>query len=223
MLRSFKMSRIASRWMVCVVDACSQSHMSMCTVCIELFWYVCTRVTVWSLMLSLPVYSQMEFIDVSQLSFIHDLGPKGLWAFSLSLSPFSSHLLKQFCVRWISIKQQTWNQDENSVSSVLIYKLPSLLFSFILSLHPIVPNILNYFSVSSREGMIYKRSGGHRIPGMNCCGQSQACFRWSKRCVVTSVLMCCSVPLYLCPCLSIFFCLCRFYSLSHCFSYHNDT
>uniref|UniRef100_A0A671XYU4 Phospholipase n=1 Tax=Sparus aurata TaxID=8175 RepID=A0A671XYU4_SPAAU len=62
--------------------------------------------------LSLPVYSQMEFIDVSQMSFIHDLGPKGL------------------------------------------------------------------------EGMIYKRSGGHRIPGMNCCGHSQACYRWSKRWLV---------------------------------------
>uniref|UniRef100_A0A7N8Y965 Phospholipase n=1 Tax=Mastacembelus armatus TaxID=205130 RepID=A0A7N8Y965_9TELE len=55
---------------------------------------------------------RMEFIDVSQLSFIHDLGPKGL------------------------------------------------------------------------EGMIYKRSGGHRIPGMNCCGHSQACYRWSKRWLV---------------------------------------
>uniref|UniRef100_A0A3P9P918 Phospholipase n=1 Tax=Poecilia reticulata TaxID=8081 RepID=A0A3P9P918_POERE len=54
----------------------------------------------------------MEFIDVSQMSFIHDLGPKGL------------------------------------------------------------------------EGMIYKRSGGHRIPGMNCCGQGQACYRWSKRWLV---------------------------------------
>uniref|UniRef100_A0A673B9B9 Phospholipase n=1 Tax=Sphaeramia orbicularis TaxID=375764 RepID=A0A673B9B9_9TELE len=54
----------------------------------------------------------MEFIDVSQLSFIHDLGPKGL------------------------------------------------------------------------EGMIYKRSGGHRIPGMNCCGHTQACYRWSKRWLV---------------------------------------
>uniref|UniRef100_A0A7N5ZXS9 Phospholipase n=1 Tax=Anabas testudineus TaxID=64144 RepID=A0A7N5ZXS9_ANATE len=61
---------------------------------------------------SLPACSQMEFIDVSQLSFIHDLGPKGL------------------------------------------------------------------------EGMIYKRSGGHRIPGMNCCGHSQACYRWSKRWLV---------------------------------------
>uniref|UniRef100_A0A8C6Q301 Phospholipase n=1 Tax=Nothobranchius furzeri TaxID=105023 RepID=A0A8C6Q301_NOTFU len=52
------------------------------------------------------------FIDVSQLSFIHDLGPKGL------------------------------------------------------------------------EGMIYKRSGGHRIPGLNCCGHGQACYRWSKRWLV---------------------------------------
>uniref|UniRef100_A0A8C3B0L7 Phospholipase n=1 Tax=Cyclopterus lumpus TaxID=8103 RepID=A0A8C3B0L7_CYCLU len=34
------------------------------------------------------------------------------------------------------------------------------------------------------EGMIYKRSGGHRIPGMNCCGHSQACYRWSKRWLV---------------------------------------
>uniref|UniRef100_A0A3B5MC67 Phospholipase n=1 Tax=Xiphophorus couchianus TaxID=32473 RepID=A0A3B5MC67_9TELE len=69
------------------------------------------RVTL-NLLLCLPLYSQMEFIDVSQLSFIHDLGPKGL------------------------------------------------------------------------EGMIYKRSGGHRIPGLNCCGQGQACYRWSKRWLV---------------------------------------
>ncbi|KAL1022014.1 hypothetical protein UPYG_G00021080 [Umbra pygmaea] len=54
----------------------------------------------------------MEFIDVSQLSFIHDLGPKGL------------------------------------------------------------------------EGMIHKRSGGHRIPGLNCCGHSKVCYRWSKRWLV---------------------------------------
>uniref|UniRef100_A0A4W4EN08 Phospholipase n=1 Tax=Electrophorus electricus TaxID=8005 RepID=A0A4W4EN08_ELEEL len=54
----------------------------------------------------------MEFIDVSQMSFIHDLGPKGL------------------------------------------------------------------------EGMIYKKSGGHRIPGINCCGHSQICYRWSKRWLV---------------------------------------
>ncbi|XP_018596699.1 phospholipase D1-like isoform X2 [Scleropages formosus] len=54
-------------------------------------------------------FATMEFIDVSQLSFIHDLGPKGL------------------------------------------------------------------------EGMVQKRSGGHRIPGLNCCGRSKVCYRWSKR------------------------------------------
>nr|XP_029516543.1 phospholipase D1-like [Oncorhynchus nerka] len=58
-------------------------------------------------------YHTMEFIDVSQMSFIHDLGPKGL------------------------------------------------------------------------EGMIHKRSGGHRIPGLNCCGHSEVCYRWSKRLVHT--------------------------------------
>uniref|UniRef100_A0A4W4EPI5 Phospholipase n=1 Tax=Electrophorus electricus TaxID=8005 RepID=A0A4W4EPI5_ELEEL len=35
-----------------------------------------------------------------------------------------------------------------------------------------------------REGMIYKKSGGHRIPGINCCGHSQICYRWSKRWLV---------------------------------------
>uniref|UniRef100_A0A671T4X9 phospholipase D n=1 Tax=Sinocyclocheilus anshuiensis TaxID=1608454 RepID=A0A671T4X9_9TELE len=54
----------------------------------------------------------MEFIDVSQLSFIQDLGPKGL------------------------------------------------------------------------EGIVHKRSGGHRIPGMNCCGHNEVCYRWSKRWLV---------------------------------------
>uniref|UniRef100_A0A5F8GZV7 Phospholipase n=1 Tax=Monodelphis domestica TaxID=13616 RepID=A0A5F8GZV7_MONDO len=38
-------------------------------------------------------------------------------------------------------------------------------------------NCCNYF----REGMIMKRSGGHRIPGLNCCGHGRACYRWSKR------------------------------------------
>ncbi|KAM4533938.1 phospholipase D1 isoform 1-T2 [Odontesthes bonariensis] len=57
-------------------------------------------------------HATMEFIDVSQMSFIHDLGPKGL------------------------------------------------------------------------EGIVLKRSGGHRIPGMNCCGHSKMCYRWSKRWLV---------------------------------------
>ncbi|XP_019388279.1 PREDICTED: phospholipase D1 isoform X1 [Crocodylus porosus] len=66
--------------------------------------------------LKMPMYRNyhgtMEFIGVSQLSFIHDLGPKGI------------------------------------------------------------------------EGMIMKRSGGHRIPGLNCCGQGSVCYRWSKRWLV---------------------------------------
>nr|KAF6478337.1 phospholipase D1 [Molossus molossus] len=64
-------------------------------------------------LLKMPMYrnyhATTEFLDISQLSFIHDLGPKGI------------------------------------------------------------------------EGMIMKRSGGHRIPGMNCCGQGRACYRWSRR------------------------------------------
>ncbi|XP_062841509.1 phospholipase D1 [Trichomycterus rosablanca] len=67
-------------------------------------------------LLKMPLYrnyhATIEFIDVSQMSFIHDLGPKGL------------------------------------------------------------------------EGMVYKRSGGHRIPGLNCCGHSKMCYRWSKRWLV---------------------------------------
>ncbi|KAJ7402944.1 Phospholipase D1 [Pitangus sulphuratus] len=66
--------------------------------------------------LKMPMYKNyhgtMEFVGVSQLSFIHDLGPKGI------------------------------------------------------------------------EGFIMKRSGGHRIPGLNCCGQGRMCYRWSKRWLV---------------------------------------
>ncbi|XP_044144525.1 phospholipase D1 isoform X2 [Bufo gargarizans] len=67
-------------------------------------------------LLKMPLYrnyhATREFIDVNQLSFIHELGPKGI------------------------------------------------------------------------EGMIMKRSGGHRIPGLNCCGQGSVCYRWSKRWLV---------------------------------------
>ncbi|XP_040284170.1 phospholipase D1 isoform X1 [Bufo bufo] len=67
-------------------------------------------------LLKMPLYrnyhATREFIDVNQLSFIHQLGPKGI------------------------------------------------------------------------EGMIMKRSGGHRIPGLNCCGQGSVCYRWSKRWLV---------------------------------------
>ncbi|KAJ6654968.1 hypothetical protein lerEdw1_006439 [Lerista edwardsae] len=57
-------------------------------------------------------HAMAEFLDVSRLSFIPDLGPKGL------------------------------------------------------------------------EGLILKRSGGHRIQGLNCAGRHQICYRWSKRWLV---------------------------------------
>ncbi|XP_034991718.1 phospholipase D2 [Zootoca vivipara] len=34
------------------------------------------------------------------------------------------------------------------------------------------------------EGMILKRSGGHRLQGLNCAGRHQFCYRWSKRWLV---------------------------------------
>uniref|UniRef100_A0A8C8JGC2 Phospholipase n=1 Tax=Oncorhynchus tshawytscha TaxID=74940 RepID=A0A8C8JGC2_ONCTS len=39
-------------------------------------------------------------------------------------------------------------------------------------------------SLCFREGSIFKRSGGHRIQGLNCIGHHQFCFRWSKRWLV---------------------------------------
>ncbi|XP_063097830.1 phospholipase D2 isoform X2 [Cavia porcellus] len=67
-------------------------------------------------------HAMTEFLEVSQLSFIPDLGPKGL------------------------------------------------------------------------EGVIRKRSGGHRVPGLTCCGRDQVCYRWSKRWLVVKD----SFLLYMC-------------------------
>ncbi|KAM9597175.1 phospholipase D2 isoform 1-T2 [Trichechus inunguis] len=67
-------------------------------------------------------HAMTEFLEVSQLSFITDLGPKGL------------------------------------------------------------------------EGVIRKRSGGHRVPGLTCCGRDQVCYRWSKRWLVVKD----SFLLYMC-------------------------
>lgn len=58
-----------------------------------------------------------------------------------------------------------------------------------------------FLSLSSREGMVQKRSGGHRIPGMNCCGRSKMCYRWSKRSVTTdqNIRLTMEVPLKFWP------------------------
>ncbi|KAM8814375.1 phospholipase D2 isoform 2-T3 [Rhynchonycteris naso] len=44
------------------------------------------------------------------------------------------------------------------------------------------------------EGLIRKRSGGHRVPGFTCCGRDQVCYRWSKRWLVVKD----SFLLYMC-------------------------
>ncbi|TWW70628.1 Phospholipase D1 [Takifugu flavidus] len=86
-------------------------------------------------LLKMPMYrnyhATVEFIDASQLSFIHDLGPKGFGGVLYDGDTGKLHLL-----------------------------------------------------FPSREGMVLKRSGGHRIPGLNCCGHSRMCYRWSKRWLV---------------------------------------
>uniref|UniRef100_A0A672JU78 phospholipase D n=1 Tax=Salarias fasciatus TaxID=181472 RepID=A0A672JU78_SALFA len=41
-----------------------------------------------------------------------------------------------------------------------------------------------YVWLCLREGPIIKRSGGHRIQGLNCIGHHQVCFRWSRRWLV---------------------------------------
>ncbi|XP_074081518.1 phospholipase D2 isoform X2 [Macrotis lagotis] len=46
-------------------------------------------------------------------------------------------------------------------------------FSFIPALGP-----------KGLEGLIRKRSGGHRVPGFTCCGRDQVCYRWSKRSLI---------------------------------------
>ncbi|XP_045020806.1 phospholipase D2 isoform X2 [Bubalus bubalis] len=44
------------------------------------------------------------------------------------------------------------------------------------------------------EGVIRKRSGGHRVPGLTCCSRDQVCYRWSKRWLVVKD----SFLLYMC-------------------------
>ena len=61
-----------------------------------------------------------------------------------------------------------------------------------VSVYSVYFNVTNSLSVWAmlvmslyfREGSIFKRSGGHRIQGLNCIGHHQFCFRWSKRWLV---------------------------------------
>lgn len=60
--------------------------------------------------------------------------------------------------------------------------------------HDIHPLTYSYKPVSFREGIVYKRSGGHRIPGMNCCGRNEVCYRWSKRYLFIKQKKFCWIP-----------------------------
>lgn len=44
-----------------------------------------------------------------------------------------------------------------------------------------IPHLASLPDFPHREGVIRKRSGGHRVPGLTCCGRDQVCYRWSKR------------------------------------------
>uniref|UniRef100_A0A8C9T841 Phospholipase n=1 Tax=Scleropages formosus TaxID=113540 RepID=A0A8C9T841_SCLFO len=50
--------------------------------------------------------------------------------------------------------------------------------------HTVVFVCVCVFDNITREGFILKRSGGHRIQGLNCFGHHQFCFRWSRRWLV---------------------------------------
>lgn len=94
--------------------------------------------------------SQLEFLAISPLSFIRDLGPKGLW-----------------------VQTVYFFFDFNTIP--LLLKCISVMLFFLMFV---------CLFVCLREGYILKRSGGHRIQGLNCIGHHQFCFRWSRRWLV---------------------------------------
>uniref|UniRef100_A0A8C4I580 Phospholipase n=1 Tax=Dicentrarchus labrax TaxID=13489 RepID=A0A8C4I580_DICLA len=102
--------------------------------------------------------------------------------------PSRSHTVRRRTVRKSEVREMPslprGGGDElvrdEQVSSRRVLSCFVLKFPYI----PYYKRYLTIVSLSAREGMIYKRSGGHRIPGMNCCGHSQACYRWSKRWLV---------------------------------------
>ncbi len=110
------------------------------------------RIVVLCLLIKVCVLcSQLDFLAISPLSFIRDLGPKGLWVQIVCVSSLAILVLFHCCL---------------NVYSVFIYIFCHCLFFF------------------HSEGYILKRSGGHRIQGLNCIGHHQVCFRWSRRWLV---------------------------------------
>uniref|UniRef100_A0A674AUQ0 Phospholipase n=1 Tax=Salmo trutta TaxID=8032 RepID=A0A674AUQ0_SALTR len=61
-------------------------------------------------------------------------------------------------------------------------KMFRILKCLFLDLHAL--SFVSELGPKGLEGSIFKRSGGHRIQGLNCIGHHQFCFRWSKRWLV---------------------------------------
>uniref|UniRef100_A0A8C1UBN4 Phospholipase n=1 Tax=Cyprinus carpio TaxID=7962 RepID=A0A8C1UBN4_CYPCA len=80
--------------------------------------------------------------------------------------------------KWIFLFQKQLEDYLNKLLRMAMYRKYYATTCFNL-LHEI--HFCSYKPVSFREGIVYKRSGGHRIPGMNCCGHNEVCYRWSKR------------------------------------------
>ncbi len=81
-------------------------------------------------------------------------------------------------------------QSPKPENNILQYSKPSSVFAQLNSVFFFCFCFFGWTAalLSFREGMVLKRSGGHRIPGMNCCGRSKMCYRWSKRSVNTDRL-----------------------------------
>uniref|UniRef100_A0A671XY75 Phospholipase n=1 Tax=Sparus aurata TaxID=8175 RepID=A0A671XY75_SPAAU len=88
----------------------------------------------------------------------------------LHLLPLARSVHRPVCRnRWTS-------QSIITFSHLLLFQLEFLsvgALSFVTDLGP-----------KGLEGPIFKRSGGHRIQGLNCIGHHQFCFRWSRRWLV---------------------------------------
>ncbi|MBN3318061.1 PLD2 Phospholipase, partial [Atractosteus spatula] len=106
-------------------------------------------------------HGMLEFLDVSPLSFVGDLGPKGL-------------------VRvWSERQTVNWNV-KRLLSSCSLSSASKALKDY----QPDFALLKTRNQDSRKEGFILKRSGGHRILGLNCFGHHQFCYRWSRRWLV---------------------------------------
>ncbi|XP_051544488.1 phospholipase D2-like isoform X2 [Myxocyprinus asiaticus] len=69
----------------------------------------------------------------------------------------------------------------NSLLEISFYRNYHGMLDF-LSISPL--SFIRDLGPKGLEGYIFKRSGGHRIQGVNCFGHHQFCFRWSRRWLV---------------------------------------